>query len=415
MPGGQHVVAVLLQVGAELQQVGAVGLERVARESALELEVGEEVEHQLLERRAAARRAIAMAQRSRRAEAPLYPPPPRNCATSARSAARSRSSARTRASSSPAAPPLDAGSGGRPAGGARPPKGLGPAWRRRGCAVPRRRRPDAERLAEVPARLLLAGTALEADDQPARGERLEQRVELLERREVVQALGSRPQLARRLRAAQHQHGEQRQLRRRRATAPRRADGGTSSRGCRAAREARPAAAHEPGDRLADRLLVVVDDRLAAGRLVGREAQRVQRQRVGVGRRALLLDQRAEHAQLGGVGLDHCRASPRSAAYDTTRPRAGLRKRGTNGSVSVGGGERRLVFVYHPFCTDDGDCARRRASRPADLAAGHDDARGRADGQAPSASWGRRRCRRHVAPGGGGCRGGGPARRDRPPR
>jgi hypothetical protein len=38
------------QVAAVLQQVRAVGLERVAREPALELEVGEEVEHQVLER-----------------------------------------------------------------------------------------------------------------------------------------------------------------------------------------------------------------------------------------------------------------------------------------------------------------------------------------------------------------------------
>jgi hypothetical protein len=34
----------------ELQQVRAVGLERVARQPALELEVGEEVEHVVLER-----------------------------------------------------------------------------------------------------------------------------------------------------------------------------------------------------------------------------------------------------------------------------------------------------------------------------------------------------------------------------
>ncbi len=38
------------EVRAELQQVGAVGLERVARQAALELEVGEEVEHEVLER-----------------------------------------------------------------------------------------------------------------------------------------------------------------------------------------------------------------------------------------------------------------------------------------------------------------------------------------------------------------------------
>ena len=39
-----------VQVGAVLQQVGPVGLERVARQPALELEVGEEVEHVVLVR-----------------------------------------------------------------------------------------------------------------------------------------------------------------------------------------------------------------------------------------------------------------------------------------------------------------------------------------------------------------------------
>ena len=45
-----------LEVRAELQQVGAVGLERVARQAALELEVGEEVEHEVLERLGSGRR-----------------------------------------------------------------------------------------------------------------------------------------------------------------------------------------------------------------------------------------------------------------------------------------------------------------------------------------------------------------------
>ena len=45
----ERVLARLLQVRAELQQVRAVGLERVAGEPALELEVGEEVEHEVLE------------------------------------------------------------------------------------------------------------------------------------------------------------------------------------------------------------------------------------------------------------------------------------------------------------------------------------------------------------------------------
>jgi hypothetical protein len=45
----QRIAARALQPLAELQEVGAVGLERVAREPALELEVGEEVEDEVLE------------------------------------------------------------------------------------------------------------------------------------------------------------------------------------------------------------------------------------------------------------------------------------------------------------------------------------------------------------------------------
>ena len=56
------------------------------------------------------------------------------------------------------------------------------------------------------------------------------------------------------------------------------------------------------DRAADRLLVVVDDRVAVGGLVARQAQRVERQRVPVGRRALLLQQAADDAKLDGIRI-----------------------------------------------------------------------------------------------------------------
>jgi len=49
-PDGRRVELVAEEERAELQQVGAVGLERVARQAALELEVREEVEHVVLER-----------------------------------------------------------------------------------------------------------------------------------------------------------------------------------------------------------------------------------------------------------------------------------------------------------------------------------------------------------------------------
>jgi len=45
--------------------------------------------------------------------------------------------------------------------------------------------------------------------------------------------------------------------------------------------------------------VVVGHRMAVGRLIARQPQRVQRERVLVGRRQPLLDQAPEHALLGG--------------------------------------------------------------------------------------------------------------------
>ena len=67
-----------VQVGAELLQVGAVGLERVAREPALELEVGEEVGDEALRRgpaRDALRDRAASRLRAERRERRLGGPP----------------------------------------------------------------------------------------------------------------------------------------------------------------------------------------------------------------------------------------------------------------------------------------------------------------------------------------------------
>ena len=116
----------------------------------------------------------------------------------------------------------------------------------------------------------------------------------------MQAVGALLQLAGRLRAAEHEHAEHRDLV---VREPERVlhelpvlDGAAAlARG-----EPRPLLAPEPLQRVADRLLVVVDDGVAVRRLVAGEAQRVQRQRVGVGRRPLLLDQAAEHPDLDGV-------------------------------------------------------------------------------------------------------------------
>ena len=66
---------------------------------------------------------------------------------------------------------------------------------------------------------------------------------------------------------------------------------------RSAREPDPAAAREAFERLPDGRLVELHDRVAVRRLVAREPQRVEAQRVLVRGRALLLDQRAEHPDL----------------------------------------------------------------------------------------------------------------------
>jgi hypothetical protein len=55
---------------------------------------------------------------------------------------------------------------------------------------------------------------------------------------------------------------------------------------------------EAAQRVADGVVVVVDDRLAVRQLVAGRAQRVEGQRVGVGRRALLLEQAAQDPDLG---------------------------------------------------------------------------------------------------------------------
>ena len=71
---------------------------------------------------------------------------------------------------------------------------------------------------------------------------------------------------------------------------------------RAARESRPAAAREPLERVVDLVLVVRHDGVAIRRLIARQAESVERERVLVGRRPLLLQQAAEHAQLDRIGV-----------------------------------------------------------------------------------------------------------------
>ncbi len=147
------------------------------------------------------------------------------------------------------------------------------------------------------ALLLLARPALQALDQLALDQRRERLVHGGEVAEGVHALGALLELARRLCAAQHQHADNRLL----AVLERQRFGEQVSilwrAAARAAGQPREAAAFEAVQRVADRRLVVVDHGLAVRRLVARQAQRVQRQRVGIGRGALLFHQAAEHADL----------------------------------------------------------------------------------------------------------------------
>src|SRR6185295_18144665 len=127
---------------------------------------------------------------------------------------------------------------------------------------------------------------------------------------VVKTLSPLLQLSRRLWAAQHEHGEDRSLR---LVEPERivqqvavlAGAAASPAG-----EPGPAAQSEAAQALDDRGLVVVDDRIAVGRLIAGEAQGVEREGVLIWRDPLLFDQAAEDADLDGVGL-HAQPSSRS--------------------------------------------------------------------------------------------------------
>jgi hypothetical protein len=137
-------------------------------------------------------------------------------------------------------------------------------------------------------------------DELALDESLEHPVDLLERRERVQALGALLQLAGRLRAAHHEHREHPELAVR--DAERVVEEVAVLRGAAAwtAREPDEALPGDPGDRLTDGLLVVVHHGIPVRGLVAREPERVERERIDVRRRPLLLDEAAEDPGLDGV-------------------------------------------------------------------------------------------------------------------
>src|SRR5918993_3721301 len=152
----------------------------------------------------------------------------------------------------------------------------------------------------TPEVLALARPAREPLDELRVRERRKRVLDVFGRAVRVEPLDALLELARRLWPAEHQHREQSDLGR--DAAERLVEqvpvlGGAAA---RATREPYPAPAREPVERGPDLRLTVVDDRVPVRRLVAGEPEPVQRERVLVRRRALLLDEGAEHADLDGV-------------------------------------------------------------------------------------------------------------------
>ena len=114
----------------------------------------------------------------------------------------------------------------------------------------------------------------------------------------MQALGALLELARGLRAAEHEHAQHRELVLGQTERLVEQVAVLGRAAARSAGQARPAPPREAVQRVADDRLVVLDDRIAVGRLVARQAQGVEAQGIGLGRGALLLEQAAEDADLG---------------------------------------------------------------------------------------------------------------------
>ena len=148
--------------------------------------------------------------------------------------------------------------------------------------------------------LLLPGATAEARDETTGGEAVERLVDAVEPGERMQPLRALVELAGRLGAAEHEHAENRRL------VGRKPDGLVEELpvlrrpASGAAREPRPATPRQSLERLVDLALLVGDDRLAVRRLVAREPEAVQGERILIRRRPLLLEQAAEHTKLDGV-------------------------------------------------------------------------------------------------------------------
>jgi len=175
--------------------------------------------------------------------------------------------------------------------------------------------------------LLLTRTAAETHHELTGDEPLEGLFHLREPGERMKPIAALLQLAGRLRAAEHEHAEDRGLVVRKPDCLLDElpvlDGATALTGG----ESRPLLAPQPLESVADRLLVVVDNRIAIRGLVARETQRIECQWVGVRRRPLLLDQATEHPDLDGVCIHGhslcmdpllCVASPSGSTQQTVK-------------------------------------------------------------------------------------------------
>ena len=148
--------------------------------------------------------------------------------------------------------------------------------------------------------LLLPGSPVQPHHQVAGGEPVHSSLELALVPERMQPLGPLAQLPRSLGPAEHQHRQHRHLA---ARQPQSVVEQVPVLG-------RPLGPHaaaitqppQPVERVPDRRLVVVHDRVPVRRLVAGRPQRVQRQRVRVRRRPLLLDQAPQHPHLDGVEI-----------------------------------------------------------------------------------------------------------------
>ena len=162
-------------------------------------------------------------------------------------------------------------------------------WPRRRRGVVRRGLADPPKQLREPV-LLLAGPALKPGGVSLPSERLQHFVDPLQGVEPDHPLGPALELSGRLRAAEEEHTQDRQLG---LVDAERLLGQMAvldrAAGVAAGQSGQPVA-REPLGRLTDGVLVVVDDRLAVGRLVAREPERVERQGVLVGGGEPLLDQ-----------------------------------------------------------------------------------------------------------------------------